>query len=304
MAAINDVLGLLKTGDHLVATDDMYGGTFRILDKVYREYGVDFTLVDSTDVANIEAAIRPDTRMIWVESPSNPLLRLTDLRAVAEISKRRGLIAAIDNTFATPYFQRPLELGMDIVVHSTTKYLGGHSDVVGGLVITSHEEHFRRLRFCQNAVGGVPGPMDAWLVLRGIKTLAVRMKEHMANALKVVEFLESHRRVRKIYFPWSPKHPQHRLARSQMSGVSGMVSFEIDGGLADATRFLERVRLFTLAESLGGVESLIEHPATMTHSHIPADVRRKTGISDSLVRISVGIESIDDLIEDLRAALQ
>lgn len=304
MAAINNVLNLLKTGDHVVATDDMYGGTFRILDKVYRQYGVDFTLVDTTQTANIESAIRENTRMIWVESPSNPLLRLTDLRAVAEIGRRRGLITAIDNTFATPYFQRPLETGMDIVVHSTTKYLGGHSDVVGGLVITSDDDHFRRLRFCQNAVGGVAGPMDAWLVLRGMKTLAVRMKEHMANALKVVDFLESHARVSKVFFPWSPKHPQYQLARKQMSGMSGMVSFEIDGGLEDAKRFLERVRLFTLAESLGSVESLIEHPATMTHSHIPAEIRLKTGISDSLVRISVGIESAEDLIEDLRVALE
>ena len=303
MAAINNVLELLKTGDHLICTDDMYGGTFRLLDKVYRNFGLDFSLVDTTSTANIESAIRPNTRMIWIESPSNPLLRLTDLEAVARIGRKHGIITAIDNTFATPYFQRPLEFGMDIVVHSTTKYLGGHSDVVGGLVITSNDEHFKRLRFCQNAVGGVPGPMDAWLVLRGIKTLAVRMRQHAANAIEVARFLEGNPRVAKVFFPWSPSHPQHALARKQMSGMCGMVSFEIKGGLEDARRFLERVRIFTLAESLGGVESLIEHPASMTHSHIPAEIRQRTGISDSLVRLSVGIENVEDLVADLSAAL-
>ena len=303
MAAINNVLGLLKTGDHLICTDDMYGGTFRLLDKVYKDFGLDFSLVDTTSPANIESAIRPNTRLVWIESPSNPLLRLTDLEAVARIGRERGIITAIDNTFATPYFQRPLEFGIDIVVHSTTKYLGGHSDVVGGLVITSNDEHFKRLRFCQNAVGGVCGPMDAWLVLRGIKTLAVRMKEHAANAIEVARFLESHPRVARVFFPWSPSHPQHALARKQMSGMCGMVSFEIKGGLEDARRVLESVKIFTLAESLGGVESLIEHPASMTHSHIPAEIRKKTGISDSLVRLSVGIENVEDLLADLSAAL-
>jgi cystathionine gamma-lyase len=304
MAAINNVLNLLKAGDHLVCTNDMYGGTYRILEEVYRDYGVEFSLVDTTDPASIEAALRKNTRMIWVETPSNPLLRITDLAAVARIGKSRNLITVMDNTFATPYFQRPLDLGIDIVVHSTTKYLGGHSDVVGGLVITSNERHFKRLGFCQNAVGGTPGPMDAYLVLRGIKTLAVRMKEHMANAVKVAEFLESHPRARKVMFPWSPGHPQYDLVRKQMSGMSGMVSFEIDGDLNDARRFLERVRLFTLAESLGGVESLIEHPVTMTHSHVPAEVRQQAGISDSLIRVSVGIENVDDLIDDLRQAME
>jgi cystathionine gamma-lyase len=303
MAAINNALSLLKAGDHVICTNDMYGGTYRILDKVYKDYGVDYSLVDTTVPANIEAAIRENTRMIWVETPSNPLLRITDLRAVARIGRERGLVTVIDNTFATPYFQRPLDLGIDVVVHSTTKYLGGHSDVVGGLVITSDDSHFKRLRFCQNAVGGIPGPMDAWLVLRGIKTLAVRMRQHMANAVAVAEFLSTHPRVRRLLFPWSADHPQHDLARGQMSGVSGMVSFEIEGGIDEARRFLERVRLFTLAESLGGVESLIEHPATMTHSHMPPEVRRSAGISDSLVRLSVGIENIEDLTEDLRAAL-
>jgi len=242
MAAINDVLNLLKTGDHIVATDDMYGGTYRILEHVYRDYGVDFSLVDTTDPAKVEAAIRPSTRMIWLETPSNPLLRLTDLAVVARIGRDRGLITVVDSTFATPYFQRPLDLGIDIVVHSTTKYLGGHSDVVGGLVITSSEEHHKRLKFCQNAVGGVPGPMDAWLVLRGMKTLAVRMREHMANALAVAKYLERHPRVQRVIYPWLASHPQHELARRQMSGMSGMVSFEIKGGLEAARRFLEIIR--------------------------------------------------------------
>ncbi|HVP57198.1 MAG TPA: cystathionine gamma-synthase [bacterium] len=304
MAAINNVLNLLKTGDHIVATEDMYGGTYRILEHVYRDYGVTFSLVDTTDLAKVEAAIRKNTRMIWLETPSNPLLRITDLAKVARVARGRGLITVADNTFATPYFQRPLDLGIDIVVHSTTKYLGGHSDVVGGLVITSNEEHHRRLKFCQNAVGGVPGPMDAWLVLRGIKTLAVRMREHMANALEVAKYLEVHPRVGRVIYPWLASHPQHKLARRQMSGMSGMVSFEIKGGLKAARRFLERVKFFALAESLGGVESLIEHPAIMTHSHIPAKIRSKTGISDSLVRLSVGIENVEDLIADLDAALR
>jgi len=303
MAAINNVLNLLKTGDHIVATEDMYGGTYRILEHVYRDYGVTFSLVDTTDLAKVEAAIRKNTRMIWLETPSNPLLRITDLAKVARVARGRGLITVADNTFATPYFQRPLDLGIDIVVHSTTKYLGGHSDVVGGLVITSNEEHHRRLKFCQNAVGGVPGPMDAWLVLRGIKTLAVRMREHMANALEVAKYLEVHPRVGRVIYPWLASHPQHKLARRQMSGMSGMVSFEIKGGLKAARRFLERVKFFALAESLGGVESLIEHPAIMTHSHIPAKIRSKTGISDSLVRLSVGIENVEDLIADLEQAL-
>jgi cystathionine gamma-lyase len=304
MAAISDVLNLLKAGDHVICTNDIYGGTYRILEHVYKDYGVDFSLVDTTDPANIESSIMKNTRMIWLESPSNPLLRIVDLREAARIGKGRGLITVVDSTFATPYFSRPLDLGIDIVVHSTTKYLGGHSDVLGGLVITSNDEFHERLEFCQNAVGGIPGPMDAWLVLRGIKTLAVRMKQHFSNALEVAKYLEAHPRVRRTIFPWLASHPQHELAKRQMSGMSGMVSFEIDGGLEDARRFLERVRLFTLAESLGGVESLIEHPAIMTHSHVPPEIRQKTGISDSLIRLSVGIESVEDLIADLESALR
>lgn len=303
MAAINNVLNLLKCGDHVLCTDDVYGGTYRILDKVYSDYGVEFSLVDSTNPSNVESELRKNTKMLWIETPSNPLLRIADLREIARIGKEKGIITVVDNTFATPCFQMPLDMGIDIVVHSTTKYFGGHSDVVGGLVITSHEEHFRRLRFCQNAVGSIPGPMDAWLVLRGIKTLSVRMKEHFANALEVARFLETHARVNRVIYPWLKSHPQCELAKKQMSGMSGMISFEIKGGLEDAKRFLEKVRLFALAESLGGVESLIEHPAIMTHAYVPQEIRLKRGITDTLIRLSVGIEDPGDLIDDLAAAL-
>ena len=303
MAAINNVLNLLKSGDHVVCTDDVYGGTFRILERVYKDYGLECSFVDTTRLAGIEAAVRSNTRMLWVESPSNPLLRLVDLREAARFAKHRKLISVVDNTFASPYFQLPLELGADLVVHSSTKYLGGHSDVVGGLVVTSSEEHYARLKFCQNTVGGVPGPMDAWLVLRGVKTLAVRMREHFKNALEVAKFLEAHRRVSRVIYPWLPSHPQHELALRQMSGMSGMVSFEIKGGMEEARRFLEKVRIFTLAESLGGVESLIEHPAIMTHASVPQELRISRGITDSLIRLSVGIENVEDLLEDLDSAL-
>jgi len=303
MAAVNNVLNLLKSGDHLVCTDDVYGGTFRILERVYRDYGVECSFADTTRLSAIEAAVKTNTRMLWLESPSNPLLRLVDLKEAAGLAKRRRLISVVDNTFASPYFQRPLEMGVDVVVHSSTKYLGGHSDVVGGLVVTNDDEHYARLKFCQNAVGGVPGPMDSWLVLRGIKTLGVRMREHFRNALEVAKFLEAHPRVRRVVYPWLPSHPQHALAVRQMSGMSGMVSFEIGGGLEDARRFLEKVRVFTLAESLGGVESLIEHPAIMTHASVPPELRASRGITDSLIRLSVGIENVEDLLEDLNSAL-
>ncbi len=303
MAAINNVLNLLKSGDHVVCTDDVYGGTFRILERVYKDYGLDCSFVDTTRISAIEAAVKRNTRMLWLESPSNPLLRLVDLREAARLAKEMKLISVVDNTFASPYFQLPLELGADLVVHSSTKYLGGHSDVVGGLVVTSDEERYARLKFCQNTVGGVPGPLDAWLVLRGVKTLAVRMREHFRNALEVARFLEAHSRVSRVIYPWLPSHPQHELALRQMSGMSGMLSFEIKGGLDEARRFLEKVRIFTLAESLGGVESLIEHPAIMTHASVPQELRIARGITDSLIRLSVGIENAQDLLEDLDSAL-
>lgn len=303
MAATNNVLNLLKAGDHIVCTDDVYGGTYRILEKVYKNYGIECTFVDTTQLQAIETAVRKSTRMLWLESPSNPLLKLVDLEGAAKIARAVGIVSVVDNTFATPYFQLPLELGIDMVVHSSTKYLGGHSDVVGGLVATSDEEHYARLKFCQNAVGGVPGPLDAWLVLRGIKTLAVRMREHFKNALAVAKFLESHPRVSRVIYPWLPSHSQHALAKRQMSGMSGMLSFEVKGGLDAARKFLERVKVFTLAESLGGVESLIEHPGIMTHASVPPDVRALRGITDSLIRLSVGIENVEDLLEDLESAL-
>lgn len=304
LAATGTVMNLLKSGDHVVCTDDVYGGTYRLFEKVFKDYGIRYTFVDSRDTANIESAMEPTTRLVWIETPSNPLLKVVDLRAVATLCSNRGVTSVVDNTFATPYFQNPLALGIDVVVHSSTKYLGGHSDVVGGVVVTDRDDLHERLRFCQNAVGGIPGPFDSWLVLRGIKTLAVRMERHFCNATAVARFLEVHPKVDQVIFPFLPAHPQFDLARSQMSGMSGMVSFEISGGLEAAERFLTRVKVFTLAESLGGVESLVEHPAIMTHASIPPDVRARIGITDGLVRLSVGIEHEEDLLQDLEQAFR
>lgn len=303
MAATNTVLNLLQSGDHVVSSDDVYGGTFRIFDKVYRQYGLNFTFVDTSDASKVAEAIRPETKLIWLETPTNPLLKLTDLAAVVALGRNRGLLTVVDNTFATPVFQRPLELGIDIVVHSTTKYIGGHSDVVGGAIVTSRDDLAQRLRFFQNAVGGVPGPFDSWLTLRGVKTLAVRMRQHFENALEIARWLEGHEKVSRVHYPWLESHPQHELARRQMSGMSGMISFDIRGGLESARRFLETVKVFTLAESLGGVESLIEHPAIMTHASIPREIREAIGLTDGLVRLSVGIEHVEDLRADLEQAL-
>jgi len=303
MAATNTVLNLLKSGDHIVSSDDVYGGTFRIFDKVYRQYGLEFTFVDTSDVAKVAAAIRPETRLVWLETPTNPLLKLTDLAAVVALARDRGIVTVVDNTFATPVFQRPLELGIDIVVHSTTKYIGGHSDVVGGAIVTGRDDLAQRLRFFQNAVGGVPGPFDSWLTLRGVKTLAVRMRQHFETALVIAHCRDQHEKVSRVDYPWLESHPQHELARRQMSGMSGMISFDIRGGLESARRFLETVKVFTLAESLGGVESLIEHPAIMTHASIPREIRESIGLTDGLVRLSVGIEHVDDLRADLEQAL-
>jgi cystathionine gamma-lyase len=303
LAATNTVMNLLKAGDHVICMDDVYGGTYRIFTEVWQDCGLTFTFVDARDPDQVEAAVRPHTRLVWVETPSNPLLKLVDIRAIADICKQRGLISVVDNTFASPYFQRPLALGADVVVHSTTKYIGGHSDVIGGAIVTDREDLYARLKFCQNAVGACTSPFDSWLTLRGAKTLAVRMDRHFANALAVARFLEAHPRVERVIYPWLESHPQHALARRQMTGMSGMVSFDVRGGLEAARRFLERVRVFTLAESLGGVESLIEHPAIMTHASMPPDVRARSGIGDALCRLSVGIEHVDDLIADLEQAL-
>ncbi|MDJ0610114.1 MAG: PLP-dependent aspartate aminotransferase family protein [Kiloniellales bacterium] len=305
MAAMGTVLELLDAGSHVVAMDDLYGGSYRILENVRkRSAGLEITLVDMTDLDALEAAIRPETRMIWVESPTNPLLKLVDLEAVAAIAKRRGVLTVCDNTFATPWVQRPLELGIDLVMHSATKYLNGHSDMVGGVVVSgAAPEIEERLAYLQNAVGGIQGPFDSFLALRGLKTLALRMERHCTNAAAVAGFLAEHPKVETVYYPGLPSHPQHALAQRQMRGAGGMVTAVLGGGLAEARRFLERVEIFALAESLGGVESLIEHPAIMTHASIPAEMRAELGISDGLVRLSVGVEDTEDLVADLAQAL-
>jgi len=305
LAAIATTLELLSVGDHIIATDDLYGGTFRLLDKVRkRTAGLEVSFVDFTDLAAVEAAIRPETKLLWVETPTNPLLRIIDLEAVAALAKRRGLITVADNTFASPYIQRPLELGIDIVVHSTTKYLNGHSDMIGGTVVVGpKQEIVDQIRFLQNAVGAISGPFDSFLALRGLKTLALRMQRHSENGLAIARWLEARPEVRRVIYPGLESHPQHAVAKRQMHAFGGMISVEFDRDLAGTKRFLERVRLFTLAESLGGVESLIEHPATMTHASIPLAQREAIGISDGLVRFSAGIEAAEDLIADIEQAL-
>ena len=306
MAASSTVLELLDAGSHIVAMHDLYGGTYRLLENVRkRSAGHEVSFVDLTRPEALEAAIRPDTRLVWVETPSNPLLQLVDLAAVAAIARRKGLLSVCDNTFATPFVQRPLEHGFDIVVHSTTKYLNGHSDCLGGAAIVRPDSPLaERLAYLQNALGAVSSPFDSFLTLRGIKTLAVRMERHCANALAVAQFLASHPKVERVYYPGLQSHPQHALARRQMTGgYGGIVTAVLKGSLDDARRMLERCHLFSLAESLGGVESLIEHPALMTHASLPAAMRAQLGIGDGLIRLSVGIEDAEDLIGDLKAAL-
>jgi cystathionine gamma-lyase len=299
LAATDALLHLLDSGDHVLASDDVYGGTFRIFDKVFRRLGLAFSYVDMTDARNIERALRKNTKLIWIESPTNPMLKIVDLAAVASLARAHGATTVVDNTFATPFFQRPLEHGIDIVAHSTTKYLNGHSDVVGGAVMTSDAAAHERLRFLQNAVGGVPGPMDSFLVLRGLKTLHVRMERHASNAATVARFLEGHPQVERVTYPGLPSHPQHELAARQMKGFGGMLTFVIRGGLEAARAFLKAVRIFACAESLGGVESLIEHPAIMTHASVPEETRAQLGIADGFIRVSCGIENADDLLADL-----
>ena len=305
LAAISTTLECLDHGSHVVAVDDLYGGSRRLFERVRkRSMGLDVSYHDLTDAGAIEAAIKPSTRLIWIETPTNPLLKLVDLERVAAIAKRRGIWAVADNTFASPYVQRPLELGFDLVVHSTTKYLNGHSDMVGGVTVAGDDAELRdKMKFLQNAVGAIQGPFDSFLALRGLKTLALRMERHCASALKIAAWLERHPKVRRVFYPGLESHPQHTLAKKQMRAFGGMISAELKGTLDDTRRFLERCRLFALAESLGGVESLIEHPALMTHGSVPAEVRAGLGIGDSLVRLSVGIEDADDLIADLAAAL-
>ena len=302
MAAEGAVMTLLQSGDHVVVTDNTYGGTYRLFERVLRKYQLDFSYVDTSDVSQIAAAIRPSTKMLFIETPTNPVLRLTDLPAACELAHAHGVFVVVDNTFASPYVQRPLELGADIVVHSTTKFLNGHSDSVGGIVVANREDHVEWLRFVQNAEGAILGPMDSWLVLRGTKTLPIRMERHNANAQALAEFLAAHPRVRQTHYPGLPTHPQHALAKRQMRGFGGLISIEL-GSLENARTVLNSVRLMALAESLGGVETLISHPATMTHGSVPAARRQEIGITDGLVRISVGIEDIDDLLADISQAL-
>jgi cystathionine gamma-lyase len=305
LAAIGTVFELLDSGAHIVATDDIYGGTFRLLERVRkRSAGLEVSFVDFTDLAAVEAAIRPETKMLWVETPTNPLLRIVDLEGIAALARRKGALAVADNTFASPYIQRPLELGLDIVVHSTTKYLNGHSDMVGGVaVVGDNKQLIDRMKFLQNAIGAISGPFDSFLALRGIKTLALRMERHSHNGLKIARWLEARKEVKRVLYPGLESHPQHRIAKAQMHAFGGMITVELDRDLAGTKRFLERTQLFTLAESLGGVESLIEHPALMTHGSIPPGKRAEIGISDALVRLSAGIEDGDDLIADLDQAL-
>ena len=304
MAAIGTILELVDSGVHIIAMDDLYGGTRRLFSGVReRSAGLNFSYVDLSDLAAAEAAFRDDTAMVWIESPTNPLLKLVDLKAIVALAKKSGAIVVVDNTFATPYLQRPLELGADIVMHSATKFINGHSDMVGGIVATSSDELAERMAYLQNSIGAVAGPFDSFLALRGVKTLDVRMERHCKSSMQIAEWLEAHDKVESVLYPGLESHPQHELAKEQMPGFGGIVTFFIKGGLNDARRFLERCKVFSLAESLGGVESLVDHPAIMTHASVPAEERAKLGISDTLIRLSVGIEAADDLIADLDQAL-
>jgi len=303
MAAESAILSLLSAGEHMVSCDDLYGGSYRIFERVMRRYNVETTYVAAGNIEGYERAIRPNTKMIWLETPTNPLLRLIDIQAIAEIARRHHLLLVVDNTFASPYFQQPLKLGADIVVHSTTKYLNGHSDIIGGALVLNNEEVYQAIKFYQNAAGGVPSPFDSWLTLRGIKTLAVRMRQHEENAIAVAKFLAEHPRVEKVYYPGLPAHPDYALAKRQMSGFGGMVSFQFKGTYADVDKVVRRFKVFALAESLGGVDSLVCHPASMTHGSIPKDIRESRGLTDTLLRLSVGIEDVDDLLADLEQAL-
>ncbi len=302
-AATSTIMHLLKSGAHVVSGDDVYGGTYRLFTKVFRDMGIGFSFVDMTAVEAFEKALTPSTELVWLESPTNPMLKICDIEKICEIAHSRKIPVVVDNTFMSPYFQTPLELGADLVVHSTTKFINGHSDVVGGIVITNDDAVAERLRFLQNSIGAVPGPMDSWLVLRGVKTLSVRMRQHEANARRIAAYLDEHSAVDQVIYPGLESHPQHEIAGKQMRGFGGMITFTLGGGLEAARKMLESVEIFALAESLGGVESLIEHPAIMTHASVPPEVRAELGISDGLVRLSVGIEDVDDLLGDLERAL-
>ena len=303
MAAETAILSLLSAGDHMVACDDLYGGSYRIFERVMGRYNVETSYVPASNVAAYEQAIRPNTKLIWLETPTNPLLRLIDIQAVAKIAHRHNILVVVDNTFASPYFQQPLKLGADIAVHSTTKYINGHSDVIGGALILNNEEVYEAIKFYENAAGNVPSPFDTWLTLRGIKTLALRMRQHEENAIMVAKFLAEHPRVEKVYYPGLPSHPDYELAKRQMSGFGGMVSFQFKGVYGDVDKLVRRFKVFSLAESLGGVESLVCHPVSMTHGSIPKEFRESRGLTDTLLRLSVGIEDAEDLLADLQQAL-
>lgn len=304
MAAETTVMHLLKMGDHVVSLDDMYGGTYTLFQSVMNTFGLDFTFVRMDNKQRIEAAIRPNTRMLWLETLSNPLLNVIDLEMVTAIAKKHGLLTVADNTFATPYFSRPIEYGVDLVIHSTSKYLNGHSDVIGGVVVTATDELAQRVQFLLNAMGTCASPFDCWLVLRGIETLPIRMKQHQENAIAVASYLNEQPAVRRVFYPGLESHRGHEIARKQMAGFGGVVSFELNGGMESVNAFLRGLKVFSLAESLGGLASLAGHPATMSHVSVPRDHREKVGITDELIRLSVGLESIDDLIEDLEQALE
>lgn len=304
MAAETTVIHLLKAGDHVICGDDIYGGTYRLFQDVMRDFGLEFTFLRMDSRERIEDAIKPNTRMLWLETPSNPLLNIIDIEMVVDVAKKHNLLTAIDNTFATPCFLRPIDYGIDIVVHSTTKYLNGHCDVVGGAVVTTTDELTEKVQFLLNAMGTCASPFDCWLVLRGIETLPVRMKQHEENATTVANYLKEHPAVKRVFYPGLDSHPGHEIAKRQMKGFGGIVSLELNGGTETVTNFLRRIKVFSLAESLGGVASLAEHPATMTHVSMPKEHREKVGITDNLIRLSVGLENIDDLIEDLSQALE
>lgn len=305
LAATDCVMRLFNPGDHIIAGDDLYGGSYRMFTKLFEKYGLKFSFVDMNNPSNVKSAITENTKLIWLETPTNPLLKVADIREITKIAKENNLLTAVDNTFATPYNQRPLDLGADIVMHSATKYLGGHSDVVMGALMVKDEELAKKLHFIQFAAGAIAGPMDCFLALRGVKTLALRVERHNENGLKVAKFLENHSKIQSVYYPGFESHPNHKVAKSQMKGFGGMLSFRLKEDSRDATfKVLENFKVITLAESLGGVESLVNHPATMTHASIPAEEREKLGITDSLIRLSVGVEDVDDLIEDIANAIE
>jgi cystathionine beta-lyase/cystathionine gamma-synthase len=303
MSTVDSVMRLLSAGDHVVSTNDVYGGVSRLFDRILSRYDLSFTYVDTSDPGAIEAAIRPNTRMLWLETPTNPLLQITDLEAAAAVAKKHNLISAVDSTFATPYLLRPIEWGIDLVVHSTTKYLSGHNQLIGGAVLTNRQDLAEQLKFIQKSVGAVSSPFDCWLTLLGIKTLALRMERHSQTGLEVARFLEAHPKVARVRYPGLPSHPQHEVARRQMDGFSGMISFELTGGLEAGKTLMNGVQLCSLAESLGAVETMITHPATMTHAEVPKEARDKRGLTDGLVRISVGIEDPEDILADLTQGL-